>query len=768
MLLRRFALLPLLVALSNCSSDQSPPDAVTDETTVDGYETEIRWTSYGIPHVKANDSASLGYGFAYATATDAVCVIARDVVMVNGNLSTHMGADDGNIESDVFHRSLLTKERLQRFALAMPEDGRQFAKGYVAGYNRYLKDYEGRLPESCNGESWVRPMVEEDVPRLMTGLGIRYGLGFFKDDIARAAPPGEPVADGNTKFGWPAGLGSNAVAFGKDVTESGRGLLLGNPHYPWRGSSRFHLIHTTIPGVMDTMGVSLYTTNAIAIGFNKDIAWTHTVSTALRFTLYELELNPENPLEYRYGEQYRAIEAQTVSVDVSQADGSVKPQQQTVYSTHYGPVVVSEQLPWTDSKAYAIRDAVIDNTTTVDTYQALGVAKSVDDIEAAISKQGVFWTNTIATDRHGTAFYADISGTPNVDQELLNECRVSVESIPAYVVVLNGASAACEWKTDARSSVAGTLPAEEMPRLRRDDYVTNSNDSYWLANPDAPLEGYSPIIGPERTARTLRTRAGLTFVKEQLASGEKVTADDLRAILYSQRNYGAELLLDDVLKACGDDTNVMLANDKTVDIAPSCKALAAWDRTANVDSRGMHVWTEFWRIANRIENLYSVPFDANDPVNTPRGIALETPSVRTAVRQAIAEGQVVLEDAGIEPDARWGDLQYAMRNDKKIPIPGAQGWAGMFSMIVASLSKDKGYSPIVHGNSYIQVISWDKEGNLKPGGILTYSQSQEPESEHYSDLTEVYSRGEWIDFPFTEEEILADPNLQTLTLTEAF
>ncbi len=768
MMLRCFALLPALIAFSGCSERQDSPATVTADSTADGYETEIRWTSYGIPHVKANDSASLGYGFAYATATDAVCVIARDVTMVNGNLSTHLGADNGNFESDIFHRSLLTKERLQRFALAMPEDGRQFAKGYVAGYNRYLKDHEGRLPESCNGESWVRPMREEDVPRLMTGLGIRYGLGFFKDDIARAAPPGEPVAAGNTEFGWPAGLGSNAVAFGKDVTESGRGLLLGNPHYPWRGSSRFHLIHTTIPGVVDTMGVSLYTTNAIAIGFNKDIAWTHTVSTALRFTLYELELNPDNPLEYRYGEEYRTIEAQTLTVEVSQADGSVQPQQQTVYSTHYGPVIVSEQLPWTASKAYAIRDAVIDNTNTVDTYQALGVAKSVDDIEAAISKQGVFWTNTIATDRHGTAFYADISGTPNVDKELLDECRVSVDSIPAYVVVLNGASEACEWKTDARSSVAGTLPAEEMPRIRRDDYVTNSNDSYWLANPQAPLEGYSPIIGPERTVRTLRTRAGLTFVNEQLASGEKVTADDLRAILYSQRNYGAELLLDDVLQACGDDTKVAIEEDRIVDIAPSCKSLAAWDRTANIDSRGMHVWTEFWRIANKIEDLYSVPFDANDPVNTPRGIAVGTPAVRDAVRQALAKGQVVLQDAGIAMDARWGDLQYAMRNDKKIPIPGAQGWAGMFSMIVANLAKDKGYNPILHGNSYIQVISWDKEGNLQPGGILTYSQSQEPESAHYSDLTETYSRGEWIDFPFTEEEILADPNLMTLTLTEAF
>jgi acyl-homoserine-lactone acylase len=282
------------------------------------------------------------------------------------------------------------------------------------------------------------------------------------------------------------------------------------------------------------------------------------------------------------------------------------------------------------------------------------------------------------------------------------------------------------------------------------------------------LEGYSPIIGPERTARTLRTRAGLTFVREQLANGDKVTADDLRAILYSQRNYGAELLLDDVLKACGDDTTVVLSEDETVDIAPSCESLAAWDRTANIDSRGMHVWTEFWRTANRIENLYSVPFDADDPVNTPRGIAVGVPAVRDAVRQALAKGQVVLQDAGIAMDAPWGDLQYTRHDDKKIPIPGAQGWAGMFSMIVANLSKDEGYSPILHGNSYIQVISWDKEGKLQPGGILTYSQSQEPESDHYSDLTEVYSRGEWIDFPFTEEEILADPNLQTLTLTEPY
>jgi len=759
---RLFVLVLSSVGLVACSPDNS----VVTSDGVDEYKVEIRWTSYGIPHVKANDSASLGYGFAYATATDAVCVIAYDVAMVNGDLSLYLGVDNGNLESDVFHRALLTEERLQRFANAMPESMQRYNEGYVAGFNRYLKDHQDNLPTSCNRQPWVRPIVAEDIARLTAGVGIRYGLGQFKADIARAAPPGAQVAASNSEFGLPVGLGSNGVAFGKDVTESGRGILLGNPHYPWRGSSRFHLIHTTIPGVVDVMGASLYTTSAVSIGFNKDVAWTHTVSTALRFTLYELSLNPDNPREYLYDGEYRAMTAQIVNVDVKETDGDAETRQQTVYMTHYGPVLVSEQLPWNKDIAYTIRDAVIDNTEGVATYNALSVATSVEDVEAAISLQGVFWANTVATDKNGTAFYADISTTPNVDKSLLDQCRVRVASIPGFIVVLDGSKSACEWASDDRSRVAGALPADDMPRISRTDYVTNSNDSYWLANPEAPLEGYSPIIGPERSVRTWRTRAGLTFVQEQIANGEKVTANDLRAILYNQRNHAAELLLDDVLGLCGDDTVVALADGKRVDIATSCVVLSAWDRTANIDSRGMHVWTEFWRSARNIKDIYRVPFDADRPVNTPQGIATENPAVRDAIRQALARGQVKLENAGIALDARWGDIQFAKRNGRKIPIPGGQGWAGMFSMIVANLSDDASYTPILHGNSYIQVVSWDDDGNLQAGGILTYSQSQEADSPHYADMTELYSRGEWIDFPFTEDEILADPNLRSLTLTE--
>ena len=117
-------------------------------------------------------------------------------------------------------------------------------------------------------------------------------------------------------------------------------------------------------------------------------------------------------------------------------------------------------------------------------------------------------------------------------------------------------------------------------------------------------------------------------------------------------------------------------------------------------------------------------------------------------------------------DARLGEIQYAERNGRKIAVPGGEGWAGMFSMIVTRLQPEKGYTPIIHGNSYIQVISWDEQGKLQPSAMLTYSQSPEPESPYYSDLTELYAAGGWINLPFTDAEIEADSNLRRLNLVE--
>jgi acyl-homoserine-lactone acylase len=692
------------------------------------YNVDIRWTSYGVPHVKADDWGSLGYGFAYATAIDGICVFAREVARANGTLSADFGASDENLASDAFHRAIVTPDRAQKNAAAMSEKMRLYSDGFVAGYNRFIEDNREDLPAACAGEKWVRPIDNLELGRMFIAFGVRYGTGNFAAGIAAAAPPGEPVASVQLDYDLTTGIGSNAIALGSDLTQSGKGILFGNPHYPWQGPARFHMIHTTIPGEVDTMGASLLSASFIVIGFNKDIAWTHTVSTALRLTLFELELNPDNPRQYRYGDEYRNIEE--IEVLVPLADGDSK---QTIYMTHHGPILVSDELPWTQTRAFAVRDAILDNNAAV---------------------QGIYFVNTIAADRHGNAFYADISSTPNLDMDILTNCRRDVPGLPPQVVILDGTSPDCDWRDDSRSKVPGNLPAADMPRATSTRYFTNSNDSYWLSNPDEPLEGYLPTIGPEKTARSLRTRAGLVFLNEQLEQGNKLEASDIQSLLLSHRHFGAELLLDDVLAICENDP----------ELAMSCDVLRKWDRTANVASHGMQVWTEFWEVARRIDGLYAVPFDPDNPVNTPSGIATDNQAIRDAVRETLAAAQQRLQDAGIELDEPWGNVQFAERNGARIPVPGGPGRHGMFSYINTDFTEGKGYTPILHGNSYIQVVTWNDDGTPDARGILTYSQSPEADSPHYYDQTELYARGEWLQLPFTDEEILADPNLKTLSL----
>ncbi len=739
-----------LTLLTSCATTPSSND--NTQPREPDYAVDIRWTSYGIPHIKATDWASLGYGFAYATATDGVCVIAKDIAMVNGELSKYLGS--AHIDSDVFHKAVITAEKISRFNAEQSERALAFSRGYAAGYNRYLADHGNTLPASCRNQPWVRPITSTDVTRVSIGVGIRYGLGRFQKEIANASPEANPLVSG-TQWSLPEGIGSNAVAVGRALTASKRGILLGNPHYPWHGPSRFHLMHMTIPGEVDVMGTSLLNTSRVSIGFNADVAWTHTVSTATRFTLYELELTDSDPLAYHYGDTVRPIEQRDITVEVKDGDVT-REEQHTVYFSHFGPIVENEQLPWDGKRAYALRDAVIDNYFTADTYDAMSKARNTQELEEAISLQGIYWVNTIAADRYGNAFYADISGTPNIDAQLLDTCRRPVTALPQSVIVLNGTTSDCEWKTDPRSRVGGALPPAAMPRLRLDSYVTNSNDSYWLSNPDHPLEGYSPIIGNERAARSLRTRAGLSQMRELIALNRPIAPDDIQAMLYNHRNFGAELLLDDVLRTCEGASGLERV----------CEVLSHWDRTGNIDAVGAHVWREFWNEARNVDNLWTVPFDSNHPVDTPNGINLEDAQVQDAIRAALAQAHAALTEANVALDAPLGKVQYAPRNGRNIPIPGGEGWAGWFSMIVANLAKDKGYSPIVHGNSYIQVISWDKDGNLDPRLMLTYSQSPEPESTHYSDLTELYSAGQWITVPFTDVQIDADPNLRELRLIE--
>ncbi len=123
-------------------------------------------------------------------------------------------------------------------------------------------------------------------------------------------------------------------------------------------------------------------------------------------------------------------------------------------------------------------------------------------------------------------------------------------------------------------------------------------------------------------------------------------------------------------------------------------------------SRGAQVWTEAWPLMSATPNLWVVPFDVKDPVHTPRQINASDAKVRKAVMLALATATQKLNEAQIALDAPWGEVQYTERKGEKIGIPGGAHATGMFSVMGAKLQPGKGYTPIITGNSWMQVVTW--------------------------------------------------------------
>jgi acyl-homoserine-lactone acylase len=50
--------------------------------------------------------------------------------------------------------------------------------------------------------------------------------------------------------------------------------------------------------------------------------------------------------------------------------------------------------------------------------------------------------------------------------------------------------------------------------------------------------------------------------------------------------------------------------------------------------------------------------------------------------------------------------------------------------------------------------------------IVTYSQSTDPDSPHFSDMTQLFSQEGWVEIPYRLGDIMTDPELESRFLTE--
>lgn len=733
----------LTVALASCSRIAPTPQPAL--------QADIRWTSYGIPHISAADERGLGYGIGYAYARDNACLLADEIVTVRGERARYFGAEGqssaqlDNLTSDFFFTWLNDAQSLRAFGAAQPAPIRQLLEGYAAGFNRFLRESGGQ-GLSCQGEPWLQAIEVDDLLRLTRRLLVEGGVGQFAEALVNAAPPGQVALAADAAALARAGerrerlrfeKGSNAIALGRQRSPDGTGMLLANPHFPWFGGLRFYQMHLTIPGRLDVMGAALPGLPVINIGFNRHLAWTHTVDASSHFTLYRLQLDPQNPLHYLVDGQSRALRKQTLSIQVRNEAGELSSLSRDIYESSQGPVLNwPGMLDWDGAQAYALRDANLDNTRVLQQWYEIDQAADVAGLRRAVEHlQGIPWVNTLAADEKGDTLYMNQSVVPYLDAEQLQGCviaELAQQGLPA----LRGDTAACDWRIDPRAAQAGITPAQELPVLVREDYVQNSNDSAWLSNPAAPLQGYSPLVSREGMPLGLRAR----FALQHLQGNRPLEADDLMQMVKGNRVYLFELLRDDLAALCDLES--------ATELAQPCAELARWDGSANTEaSMGMLLFQRFASHFLALEDAWRVPFDATKPLDTPRGLQAKDPRVRQALLEAAGEV------AALVVDGDWGSVQVSSRGDERLAIPGGDGELGIYNAI-QSHPLD-GHLEVMGGSSYIQLVTFGETGP-QVRGVLAFSQSADPASPHHADQTRLFSKQQWPVLPFADEQIEAD------------
>lgn len=727
----------------------------------------LSWSSLGVPHVQARDDHGLGYGIGYAYARDNLCLLADEVLTVNGQRSQvlgragHSSVGEDNLTSDIFYKWLNDDAQVQAFWQGQPPAMQQRIAGYVAGFNSYLANTPtAQQPEQCRNAGWLRPLVKEDVARLVRRLLVEGGIGRFAKALVAAAPP---VADQPAQASLTPSAqvlaqlqafahtrGSNAIAVGGERSLNGRGLLLANPHFPWNGGLRFYQLHLTIPGELDVMGAALPGLPVVNIGFNQHLAWTHTVDQSSHFTLHRLQLDPKDGQRYMVDGQSEPLQKRLVTMKVREADGSLVTVNHSLYESRFGPVVVMPGLmPWDAGQAYALQDANLGNDRVLEQWDAMNKAHSVAELQqAAAEHQGIPWVNTLAVDDQGKALYMNASVVPHIPQPLLTQCA-DPALVKAGLPGLDGSRSACNWQHDEGARQAGIVAARHLPQLLREDVLQNSNDSAWMTQPAAPLTGFSALISRSDKPLGLRGRFALTQL-QQLGQ-QPISPAFLEELVKGNQVYMADLVLEDVLGYCKAHLDSA--------IAAACSALRGWDRRAQVHSDLGLVYFQLTLSTLAFDGDWRVPFSVQDPLHTPRGIGWQRADVARRLHKGLAEAGTQL--ASLAPATQWGQLHTVGRGAQRIAIPGSDGKWGIYD---ASTSQRDGLRfDVVSGSSYIQLVSFDDNGPVA-NGLLTMSQASDPASPHFKDQTLLFSAQQWRPLPFTPAQIQADGEQQVIEL----
>lgn len=666
---------------------------------------EILWDTYGVPHVFGKDEAGVLYGFGWAQVKSHANLVLRLYGQAQGRAAEYWGNDYAESDRWVISNGVYARAK----------------KWYAQQTPQYRKDLDafaaGMTASARANAANIDPEVLKVLP--LTGVDvIAHAHRLFNYIYVTSI---EQVQ--NIKAEPDVG-GSNAWAVAPSKSKSGNTMLLANPHLPWAPS-----YFTYYEAGLEGPGFHMYGATQIGLpllrfNFDDRHAFTNTVNTILGATIYKLTPAPggfENG--YMFDGQAKKFDTEQASFKIRQADGSMKTENLTIRSTVQGPVFVTKA-----GATVALRVAGLERPEALKEYWDLGMAKTYDQALAAFRKVQVPTFNIVYGDREGNILYVDNGILP----------KRKKGDFAYWKGMVPGDTSETLWQD------SDVMTFEEIPHVAnpKTGFVQNTNDPPWTSTwPQAihykDYPSYIAIEGP----LSMRNEQSMHL----MADSGKISYEDFIRLKHTTTALLADRMVPEILKAA--------AGSNDADVQKAASVLKAWDHQYNADSKGALLFEEWVKAfagpSMSNQKNYAVKWDANDPIETPRGIA--DASVGVASLKTAAEQAVKLYGAVDRP---YGDVSRFHIGDVNIPGNGGFGNLGIFRTITWE-KLENGQRKVNSGETWVSMVEFSTP--IKAMGVMSYGESSQPGSKHNNDqlhfVAERKLRTLWVKRPDVEKHV---------------
>ncbi len=673
----------LLVALVIYVLATLPPGVDTDPFLARGadYTVRIIRDDFGVPHIYGQTDADTAFGLAYAHAEDDFPTIQEVLLATRGTLAAVRGA--GAAQTDYLVRLMRVWPAVDAgYESRLSPHTRAIAEAYADGINLYAAQHPGEvLP-------YVLPVTGKDV---IAGFTFKAPLFYGFDGVLGELFSGEArqlARQGEAALQFTAAaqpeIGSQGVAVAPHRSSDGATRLLVNSHQPLTGPVAWYEARLVSQEGWDIAGGTFPGSPLILHGHNRHLGWSNTVNKPDLVDVYQLELNPENPDQYR-------LDGEWVDLEVASADILVRllgPLRWTfkepLYFSRHGPVLKL------DHGAYALRWAGMGEIRMLEQMLAINKALNMAEFEAALALGAQPSINYV---------YADAQG--NIAHY--------------YNAMFPRRQEGWDWSADLpgdRSELIWQdyLPFSAVPMTVNpaSGFVFNANNTPFVSSvgEGQPLpEDFSATLGIE-TRLTNRAHR----LRRLLRAEETVSAEDFRRIKY-------DLRYDEDLPGMQRYREFIAAGlePADADLAEAFELLGSWDGATDRDNN-----------AAALALLTLAPlldFRQED----------EDADLTASLRHAAAH----LQQHFGRIDPPFGDLNRLRRGDAEWPLDGGPD---ILRAVYGELDEDTGELVDVAGDSYIMFVAWGEQGQVTSTSMHSFgSATLDENSPHFDDQAPLFA-----------------------------